>query len=192
MGGDWQPFVFPQKLLGEEESVRRGVPLIHPENRPRSRTRLQINPCENCHLAQWLTRHGSPTIYRCFALPYLPYRWRHQYKMFGYHIITILLPYFGYQHKKCVMQMAGLCSKSNFKYRLILRKSNRKSFLRIRKVLRSYLNIRPPTDTEFSWFYSTRLLELGPMTSNYVTTDSAHLSLNSLFTKTPPFIVAWT
>ena len=31
-----------------------------------------------CNLAQWLTRHGSPTIYRCFTLPQLLYRWRHQ------------------------------------------------------------------------------------------------------------------
>ena len=31
-----------------------------------------------CNLAQWLTRHGSPTIYRCFALPQLLYRWRYQ------------------------------------------------------------------------------------------------------------------
>jgi hypothetical protein len=31
-----------------------------------------------CDLAHWLTRHGSPTIYRCFALPQLLYRWRDQ------------------------------------------------------------------------------------------------------------------
>jgi len=31
-----------------------------------------------CSLAHWLTRHGSPTMYRCFALPQLLYRWRHQ------------------------------------------------------------------------------------------------------------------
>jgi hypothetical protein len=84
------------------------------------------------------------------------------------------------------MQLAGLCSKSKFKDRLILRKSSSNSFLRIRKVLLLYPNMRPPTSTEFSWFSSTRLLELGPMMSNYVTTDFAYLSLNSLFTKTPP------
>jgi hypothetical protein len=31
-----------------------------------------------CNLAHWLIRHGSPTIHRCFALPQLLYRWRHQ------------------------------------------------------------------------------------------------------------------
>jgi hypothetical protein len=36
----------------------------------------------SCNLAHWLTRHGSPTIYRCFALPQLLYRWRHQSGIF--------------------------------------------------------------------------------------------------------------
>jgi hypothetical protein len=35
-----------------------------------------------CNLAHWLTRHGSPTIYKCFALPQMLYRWRHQSRMF--------------------------------------------------------------------------------------------------------------
>jgi hypothetical protein len=35
-----------------------------------------------CNLAHWPTRHGSPTIYRCFALPQLLYRWRHQSGIF--------------------------------------------------------------------------------------------------------------
>jgi hypothetical protein len=35
-----------------------------------------------CNFAHWLTRHGSPTIYRCFALPQLLYRWRHQSGIF--------------------------------------------------------------------------------------------------------------
>jgi hypothetical protein len=29
-------------------------------------------------LANWLIRHGSPTIYRCYALAQLLYKWRHQ------------------------------------------------------------------------------------------------------------------
>jgi hypothetical protein len=37
------------------------------------------------NLAHWLTRHGSPTIYRCFALPQLLYRWRHQSGVFWIH-----------------------------------------------------------------------------------------------------------
>jgi hypothetical protein len=35
-----------------------------------------------CNLAHWLTRHGSPTIYRCFAVPQLLYRKRHQSEIF--------------------------------------------------------------------------------------------------------------
>ena len=31
-----------------------------------------------CNLAHWLTRHGSRTIYQCFTLTQLLYRWRHQ------------------------------------------------------------------------------------------------------------------
>jgi len=36
-----------------------------------------VHPAK-CNLAHLLTRHGSPTIYRCFALPQLLYRWLHQ------------------------------------------------------------------------------------------------------------------
>ena len=34
------------------------------------------------NLACWLAKHGSPTVYRCFTLPQLLYRWRHQYEKF--------------------------------------------------------------------------------------------------------------
>jgi len=30
-----------------------------------------------CNLANWLIKRGSPTVYRCFALPQLLYRWQH-------------------------------------------------------------------------------------------------------------------
>ena len=63
--------------------------LIHRENRHRSRTRLQTKACENCpvhppmcNLAHCLIRHGSPTVYRCFALPQLLYRWWHYFGKF--------------------------------------------------------------------------------------------------------------
>jgi hypothetical protein len=53
-------------------------------------TRLQINGVKTthfhpatCNFAYWLTRYGSPTIYRCFTLPQLLYRWRHQSGIFG-------------------------------------------------------------------------------------------------------------
>jgi hypothetical protein len=35
-----------------------------------------------CNLPHCPTTHGSPTIYRCFALQLLLYRWRHQSKIF--------------------------------------------------------------------------------------------------------------
>jgi hypothetical protein len=35
-----------------------------------------------CNLAHWLIRLGSPTVYRCFALPQLLYRRRHQHQLF--------------------------------------------------------------------------------------------------------------
>jgi hypothetical protein len=44
-----------------------------------------------CNLAHWLTRQGSPTIYRCFALPQLPYRWRHQSRKFWIPPCKIML-----------------------------------------------------------------------------------------------------
>jgi hypothetical protein len=42
-----------------------------------------------CNLAHWLTRHGSPTIYRYFALPQLLYRWRHQSGIFWIHPLIV-------------------------------------------------------------------------------------------------------
>jgi len=63
--------------------------LIHHENRHGSRTQLRTNVCKPAHvilpmlnLACWLTKHGSPTIYRCFTLPQLLYRWWHEYGKF--------------------------------------------------------------------------------------------------------------
>ena len=35
-----------------------------------------------CNLPHWFITHGSPTIYRCFALPHMLYRWRHQSRKF--------------------------------------------------------------------------------------------------------------
>jgi hypothetical protein len=59
------------------------VPLINRENHHRSYSKemrvktVHVHPAM-CNLAHWLTRHGSPTIHRCFELPQLLYRWRHQ------------------------------------------------------------------------------------------------------------------
>jgi hypothetical protein len=38
-----------------------------------------------CYMVHWLTRHCSPTIYRCFALPQVLCRWRHQFGIFWVH-----------------------------------------------------------------------------------------------------------
>ena len=49
-----------------------------------NQTRLDaahIHPA-TCNLAHWISRHGSPTIYRRFMLPQLLYSWRHQSQKF--------------------------------------------------------------------------------------------------------------
>jgi hypothetical protein len=38
-----------------------------------------------CNFSHWITRHGSPTIYWCFVLSQLLYRWWHQYGIFWIH-----------------------------------------------------------------------------------------------------------
>jgi hypothetical protein len=42
-----------------------------------------------CNLAHRLTRHCSPTIYRCFALPQLLYRWLHQSGIFWIYLRSL-------------------------------------------------------------------------------------------------------
>jgi hypothetical protein len=49
---------------------------VHGSKQTRVKT-VHVHPAK-CNLARWLTRHSSPTIHRCFALPQLLYRWRHQ------------------------------------------------------------------------------------------------------------------
>jgi hypothetical protein len=49
---------------------------VHDSKQTRVET-AHVHPAM-CNLAHWLTRHGSPTIYRCFALLQLLHRWRHQ------------------------------------------------------------------------------------------------------------------
>jgi hypothetical protein len=46
-----------------------------------------------CNLAHLLTRHVSPTIYRCFALPKLLYTWRHQSGIFWIHPHVLVCVY---------------------------------------------------------------------------------------------------
>jgi hypothetical protein len=54
---------------------------IHDSTQTRVKT-AHFHPA-TCNLAHWLTRHGSPTIYRCFELPQFLYRWRHQFGIFS-------------------------------------------------------------------------------------------------------------
>ena len=53
---------------------------VHNSKQMHVKTAHVILPTWN--LACWLTKHGSPTLYWCFALPQLLYRWRHQYGKF--------------------------------------------------------------------------------------------------------------
>ena len=53
---------------------------VHNSKQMRVKTAHVILPTWN--LAHWLTKHGSPTVYQCFVLPQLLYRWRHQYRKF--------------------------------------------------------------------------------------------------------------
>ena len=53
---------------------------VHDSRQTRVKTAHVILPTWN--FAHWLDKHGSATIYRCFALPQLLYRWRHQYGKF--------------------------------------------------------------------------------------------------------------
>jgi hypothetical protein len=53
---------------------------VHNSKQTRVKT-AQVHP-STCNSAHWLNRHGSPTIYWCFVLPQLLYRWRHQSGIF--------------------------------------------------------------------------------------------------------------
>jgi hypothetical protein len=74
-----------QKLLYTRCSFLRSVVKfaaghVHDSKQTRVET-AQVHPT-TCNLAHWLTRQCSPTIYRCFALLKLQYRWRHQSRKF--------------------------------------------------------------------------------------------------------------
>ena len=56
--------------------VKIATGLVHDSKQTRVKT-AHIHPAM-CNLAHWLTRHASPTIYRCFELPQLLCSWRHQ------------------------------------------------------------------------------------------------------------------
>jgi hypothetical protein len=63
----------------------QNIPDWHSKNhKPHHLTRVKtahVHPA-TCNLTHWLTRCDSPTVYWCFALPQLLYRWRHQSRIF--------------------------------------------------------------------------------------------------------------
>jgi hypothetical protein len=85
VGGDDSHFVFRQKLLGDDENVRRGVVMVKqpglfsPKFGATSShvlTQLPQNVTEETRNSQFGL--SGP----CFALPQLLYRWRHQSGIF--------------------------------------------------------------------------------------------------------------
>jgi hypothetical protein len=86
VGGDDSHFVFCQKLLGEDGSERQGIVVVKlpglfsPKCGPTSShifTQLPQN------VAAELRIHSLAYWGRCFALPQLPHRWRHQSGIFS-------------------------------------------------------------------------------------------------------------
>jgi hypothetical protein len=67
-----------------------------------------------CNLAYWLTRHGNPIIYRCFALPQLLCRWRRQSGIFLVAVVhTVNFKDGKFWNDQCCCYMHGLKSTSN-------------------------------------------------------------------------------
>jgi hypothetical protein len=83
--GDESNFLFCQKLLGEDRSVRQGIVMVKqpglfsPKFRATSSHSFMQSP-------QTITAepgiHSLACWYRCFALSQLLYRWRHQSRIF--------------------------------------------------------------------------------------------------------------
>jgi hypothetical protein len=85
------PLVCTCVCLGESSHVRgciQNIPVRRCENRkPHHWTLVKTAHFHSatCNLAHWLTGNCSPTIYRCFALQQLLYRWRRQSRIFWIH-----------------------------------------------------------------------------------------------------------
>jgi hypothetical protein len=85
VGGGRQPFVFRQKLLGEDRSVRWGVVIVKqpglfsPKFGVTSSHVFTQSP-QNVAVEPGI--HSLAFWGRCFALPQLLYRWRHQSGIF--------------------------------------------------------------------------------------------------------------
>jgi hypothetical protein len=77
--GDYSHFVFRQKLLGEDGSVRRGVVMFSPKFGATSWHVFTQSP-QNVAVEPGI--HSLAYWDRCFALPQLLYRWPHQSGIF--------------------------------------------------------------------------------------------------------------
>jgi hypothetical protein len=91
---DGSHFVFRQKLLGEDGSVRRGVVMVKqpglfsPKFGPTSSHVFTQSPH---NVAVEPEIHSLACWDRCFALPQLLYRWRHQSGIFWIQPRTIII-----------------------------------------------------------------------------------------------------
>jgi hypothetical protein len=83
---------------------------VHDCKQTRVKT-FHVHPA-TCNLTHWLTRHGSPTINRCFALPQLLYRWRHQSGKFWISLRIVRIEWTG----NCWEQITEILSYIESKY----------------------------------------------------------------------------
>jgi hypothetical protein len=83
--GDSSPLVFRQKLLGEDGSVKRGVVMMKQPDLFSSKfgatsSHVFLQSPQNVAVEHGI--HSLACWDRCFALPQLLYRWRHQSVIF--------------------------------------------------------------------------------------------------------------
>jgi hypothetical protein len=83
--GDDKHFIFHQQMLGEDGSVRRSVVMVkHPGLfSPKfwaTSSKVYTQSPQNFAVETGI--HSLACWDRCFALPQLPYRWRHQSRIF--------------------------------------------------------------------------------------------------------------
>jgi hypothetical protein len=88
---DDRHFVFHQKLLGWDGSVKRGVVMVKQPGlfSPKfAATSSHVFTQSSQNVAVEPGIHCSACWYRCLALPQLLYRWRGSPQYFGYHFVS--------------------------------------------------------------------------------------------------------
>jgi hypothetical protein len=78
--GGWQPFLFRQKLLGEDGGVRRGIVMVKQPKFGATSWHAFTQSPQNVVVE--LGIHSLACWDQCFALPQPLYRWRHQFGLF--------------------------------------------------------------------------------------------------------------